>query len=60
MVILTHIWLCIDRYNRVSITWMQVQIASFSADNGLVLVLTTTPYVARRNGPEENQTILGA
>jgi hypothetical protein len=41
--ILIYISICIDRYNRVSITWMQVKIASFLADNGLVPVLTTTP-----------------
>ena len=32
---------------------MQVKIASFPADSGLLPVLSTTPNVARMNGPEE-------
>ena len=45
--ILIYISICIDRYSQVSITWMQAKIASFSADNGLVPVLTTTPNMTR-------------
>ena len=36
-----------NRYTLVSITRMQVKIASFLTDGGLLPVLTTTPYVAR-------------
>ena len=41
--ILIYISICIDRYSQVSITWMRVKITSFSADNGLLPVLATTP-----------------
>jgi hypothetical protein len=55
--ILIYISMCIDRYSQVSITWMRVKIASFSADSGLLPVLSTTPNMARMNGPEETEAM---